>query len=753
MRRTSPDFTRLFTSALGLLLRHLGELRTGVEELLERWSWPCAQPTDRPSRPCQPRRPSGTIVAPPRRGRRRRASGWSSSATPGSVTPLRTSANGQPSAAANSPSVLQRSPTITAVDAENSGPQRARTSSAIGRYGLPAIVGRHPGRGADRGEDRPAARDRPVGRRVRGVVVGARSGGRRAGPRRWRSASARSRSRGGSPTTTASASPSEHRARRRGRSSASTTPGPPHTSTVSPGCTRNAAAWAEVSTSPSAGMPIAASAASWSATTENELLVTNSTRRPDARSRAIASGEPGIAWRDSQTTPSRSQRTKRIGADAVVHGARCSRRARPANLCRCPASNRSPRSATPPPRSTTSSPRRTTCCPTPTSTRCEARDPHNIVHVDVPRERDGEGRYEAAAALLRQWIADGVLVRDPEPSFTLYRMAFTDDAGRAREIVGVLGGAGGRRRGRGRVLPHERTTPKAKTDRLDLTRATDGPTSRPSGGCRWPAGSPSLLTEPGEPIASVHRRRRDAHRRAGHRPGAGRRRSAPWCGRTTCSSPTATTATRSRRTYRDEVRAATGSDRHAGRADARVRQRAGRGAAQRRRDPPRVPRHHDRRRSMAALATDFELSPSGPVGPAHAGRDGRPWLPVPRAPRGRRRVADATSGCVRRRPRLDGAWLEHTLAGTDADVSYQHGVHELHELLTTDPSITAAVLIRPGERRRDRAHRPRGAADAAEVDVLHAEAAHRPGDPRARLSPRIADQPLMNCGVSQVLLS
>ena len=44
---------------------------------------------------------------------------------------------------------------------------------------------------------------------------------------------------------------------------------------------------------------------------------------------------------------------------------------------------------------------------------------------------------------------------------------------------------------------------------------------------------------------------------------------------------------------------------------------------------------------------------------------------------------------------LDGAWLEHTLAGTDATVSYQHGVNELHDLLAADPTVTAAVLIRP----------------------------------------------------------
>jgi len=84
------------------------------------------------------------------------------------------------------------------------------------------------------------------------------------------------------------------------------------------------------------------------------------------------------------------------------------------------------------------------------------RHPHNIVHVDVPMEADGPGRYDAAARILNDWIDRGVVRLDPNPSFTIYRMDFTDESGRKRRTV----------------LPHERTLPKAKTDRLDLLRAT-----------------------------------------------------------------------------------------------------------------------------------------------------------------------------------------------------------------------------------------------------------------------------------------
>ena len=132
----------------------------------------------------------------------------------------------------------------------------------------------------------------------------------------------------------------------------------------------------------------------------------------------------------------------------------------------------------------------------------EARSPHNIVHVDVPRERDGEGRYDAAGERFREWLAEGVLVRDDEPSFVLYRMSFTDAAGRDRSIVGVLGGVEVEEYGEGGVLPHERITPKASTDRLDLTRATRANMS-PVWGLSLAPGLTDLLQEPVEPLGEL----------------------------------------------------------------------------------------------------------------------------------------------------------------------------------------------------------------------------------------------------------
>ena len=97
------------------------------------------------------------------------------------------------------------------------------------------------------------------------------------------------------------------------------------------------------------------------------------------------------------------------------------------------------------------------------------RSEHNIVHLDLPV---GEDSYGEAAKTLSSWIQSGALQLDAEPSFTLYRMKFVDSAGRARETVGVIGALQIEDANSKEVLPHEQTTPKAKTDRLDLTRAT-----------------------------------------------------------------------------------------------------------------------------------------------------------------------------------------------------------------------------------------------------------------------------------------
>ncbi len=103
-----------------------------------------------------------------------------------------------------------------------------------------------------------------------------------------------------------------------------------------------------------------------------------------------------------------------------------------------------------------------------------ARHPNNAVRIDLPVDEGGEDRYELAARLLAEWQQTGMLRRDEAPTFTIYRMAFVDDHGTPRHTTGVLGALELSRPDEGEILPHEQTTKKAKSDRLDMLRACRG---------------------------------------------------------------------------------------------------------------------------------------------------------------------------------------------------------------------------------------------------------------------------------------
>ncbi|MEN9802925.1 MAG: hypothetical protein RLZ37_2050 [Actinomycetota bacterium] len=130
------------------------------------------------------------------------------------------------------------------------------------------------------------------------------------------------------------------------------------------------------------------------------------------------------------------------------------------------------------------------------------RHPDNIVHIDLPLESDGPARYTMAAERLASWRSKGVLMIDETPSLTVYRMKFIDGRGRSRSTSGVIGALEVVDENAGGVLPHERTTPKAKTDRLDLTRATECNLS-PVWGLSLGTGLTAALSEAGEPMGSV----------------------------------------------------------------------------------------------------------------------------------------------------------------------------------------------------------------------------------------------------------
>ncbi|HEY8307316.1 MAG TPA: DUF1015 domain-containing protein [Lapillicoccus sp.] len=316
-----------------------------------------------------------------------------------------------------------------------------------------------------------------------------------------------------------------------------------------------------------------------------------------------------------------------------------------------------------------------------------ARDPHNVVRVDVPR--GGDERYSEAAVTLNDWLATGDLVTDVEPTFTIYRRRFTDATGQERELSGVLGALEVVDEGSGEVLAHERTTPKASTDRLELIRATHSNLSPVWCLSAYP-GLSALLDAPGEPVGTVTV---DGVEHVVERVSDPARiseiRSA------VASTPALIADGHHRyavsRQYRDERRAE-GGDPGAELTLAFVGELVA--------DQLSVEAIHRLYTGIEAdaladaLSERFDIEPAvGDLTPEVLGRmnddarlvlvrpGGWDWLvPKPGAFDGLRA--------------LDGLWLEETLADSTAEVTYQHGLDQ-SVAAVRGGEATAAVLIRP----------------------------------------------------------
>lgn len=98
-----------------------------------------------------------------------------------------------------------------------------------------------------------------------------------------------------------------------------------------------------------------------------------------------------------------------------------------------------------------------------------ARNPHNIIRLELPRE--GADPYAEAGKTVKEWCADGTLVRDTDAAFYVYDIVFEVN-GEQKNITGLLVGCEVTPFSEGKVLPHEWTLSKAKTDRLNLMKAT-----------------------------------------------------------------------------------------------------------------------------------------------------------------------------------------------------------------------------------------------------------------------------------------
>ena len=316
---------------------------------------------------------------------------------------------------------------------------------------------------------------------------------------------------------------------------------------------------------------------------------------------------------------------------------------------------------------------------------------NNIVHIDMPLAPSGNA-YEHAASVLTQWISNGVMVRDNVPSFTLYRMQFTDSTGKPRNVVGVIGALEVVDESAGDVLPHERTTPKAKTDRLELTRATDANLS-PVWGLSLAHGLSNLLAEPGELVGSVIDDLGVIH--SVERVVDGARIAA--ISSAISAHPVVIADGHHRyaisRTYRDETRErlnskSSGAELTMTYVNELIDEQLSVAAIH------RLYEGITYKELAAALSPFFTINDADPVGPTTLSQMNERGSLCLVAKTGRTHwltpIAEKFTG-VRN---LDSAYLEHALSNVQHEVRYQHGVTEVqHELQTSD--ATAAILIRP----------------------------------------------------------
>ena len=105
-----------------------------------------------------------------------------------------------------------------------------------------------------------------------------------------------------------------------------------------------------------------------------------------------------------------------------------------------------------------------------------ALSPYNVVRVDFGRtstdDTDTDNRYTRAAALLREWKAEGILVRDDQPTITIVEEEYIGPDTRLRTRRGFLALVKIQDFSEGVVFPHEATLSGPKRDRYRLMDET-----------------------------------------------------------------------------------------------------------------------------------------------------------------------------------------------------------------------------------------------------------------------------------------
>lgn len=103
------------------------------------------------------------------------------------------------------------------------------------------------------------------------------------------------------------------------------------------------------------------------------------------------------------------------------------------------------------------------------------RSPYNIVRIILGKDDDSEhpekDKYRRADLYLKAWARDGIFIREDRKALYLYEQEFETDHIQMKRL-GLIARVRLEDFTSRRVLPHEKTFPKHKEDRLRLLRAT-----------------------------------------------------------------------------------------------------------------------------------------------------------------------------------------------------------------------------------------------------------------------------------------
>lgn len=104
------------------------------------------------------------------------------------------------------------------------------------------------------------------------------------------------------------------------------------------------------------------------------------------------------------------------------------------------------------------------------------RNPYNVVRIILGKEDDPEhpekDKYKRAKIYLDQWEKEGLLIREDQEALYLYKQEF-QVRNEKKMRMGLVARVKLEEFSSRKVLPHEKTFPKHKVDRLNLLKATN----------------------------------------------------------------------------------------------------------------------------------------------------------------------------------------------------------------------------------------------------------------------------------------